>query len=75
MKTFRVKQAHLTEKTAYVSVEAPSEHEAISRARTLQWEDFEQREVVNQTQWTVENTGDSVGFFEKFLSLFTGKYS
>ena len=75
MKTFRVKQAHFTEKIAYVSIEAPSEHEAISRARTLQWEEFEQREVVDQAKWTVENPGDSVGFFEKFLSLFTGKYS
>ena len=71
MKTFRVKQAHLTEKTAYVSVEASSEHEAISRARTLQWEDFEQREVVNQTQWKVDDL-QPVGFFEKFWSLFTG---
>ena len=75
MKTFRVKQVHLTEKIAYVSMEASSEHEAISRARTLQWEDFEQREFIDQTQWKVENPEDSVGFFEKFLSLFTGKYS
>ena len=74
MKTFRVKQVHLTEKTAYVSIEAPSEHEAISRARTLQWEEFEQRESVDQTQWMVDNPRDSIGFFEKFLSLFTGKY-
>ena len=72
MKTFRVKQAHITEKIAYVSVEAPSEHEAISRARTLQWEEFEQREVVNQTQWKVDDPVNSMGFFEKFLSLFTG---
>ena len=74
MKTFRVKQTHLTEKTAYVSVEAPSEHEAISRARTLQWEEFEQRESVDQMQWKVDNPGDSVSFFEKFLSLFTGNH-
>ena len=74
MKTFRVKQVHLTEKTAYVSIEAPSEHEAISRARTLQWEEFEQRESVDQTQWKVDNPRDSIGFFEKFLSLFTGNY-
>ena len=74
MKTFRVKQVHLTEKTAYVSIEAPSEHEAISRARTLQWEEFEQRESVDQTQWKVDDPANSIGFFEKFLSFFTGKY-
>ena len=72
MKTFRVKQVHLTEKTAYVSIEAPSEHEAISRARSLQWEEFEQRESLDQTQWKVDNPESSVGFFEKFLLLFTG---
>ena len=71
MKTFRVKQVHLTEKTAYVSIEAPSEHEAISRARALQWEEFEQRESVDQTQWKVDDLEPPTGFFEKFLSLFT----
>ena len=75
MKTFRVKQVHLTEKTAYVSIEAPTEHEAISRARSLQWEEFEQRESVDQTQWKVDNTDASLGFFEKFILFFTGKYS
>jgi len=69
MKTYRVKQVHLTEKTAYVSIEAPSEHEAISRARTLQWEEFEQRESVDQLQWKVDNP-QTVGFFERLLSLF-----
>ena len=72
MKTFRVKQTHLVEKNAWASIEAPNEHEAISRARTLQWEEFEQRESVDQTQWKVDNPGDSVGFFEKFWLLFTG---
>ena len=74
MKKFRVKQVHLTEKTAYVSIEAPSEHEAISRARALQWEEFEQRESVDQTQWKVDDPANSMSFFEKFLSFFTGKY-
>ena len=74
MKTFRVKQVHLTERIAYVSIEAPSEHEAISRARTLQWEEFEQRESVDQTQWKIDNPGESIGFFERFLSWFVGKY-
>ena len=74
MKTFRVRQTHLVEKNAWVSIEAPSEHEAISRARTLQWEEFEQRESVDQTQWKVDDPANSTGFFEKFLSLFTGKY-
>ena len=75
MKTFRVRQTHLVEKSAWVSIEAQNEHEAIGRARSLQWEEFEQRESVDQTQWKVENPGDSEGFFEKFLSFFTGKYS
>ena len=73
MKTFRVKQVHLIEKIAYASIEAPTEHEAISRARALQWEEFEQRESVDQTQWKVDSPEDSMSFFEKFLFFFTGK--
>lgn len=75
MKKFRIKQVHLTEKTAYVTIEAPNEHEAINKARALQWEEFEQRESVDQSQWKVDRPADSQGFFEKFLSLFTGKHS
>lgn len=71
MKTFRVRQRHFVEKSAWVSIEAPNEHEAISRARTLQWEEFEQRESVDQTQWKADDLDPPVGFFEKFLSLFT----
>jgi len=75
MKSYRVRQSHFTEKKAWISIEASDEQEAIEKARRLQWEDFEQRESVDQTQWKVDNPEDSIGLFEKFLSLFTGKYS
>ena len=74
MKTFRVKQTHLLEKNAWAFVEASNKQEAITKARTLQWEEFEQRETVDQTQWKIDNQERPVSLFEKFLSIFTGKY-
>lgn len=72
MKTFRVRQSHLIEKNAWVSIEASDEQEAIIKARTLQWDEFEQREAIDQTRWNIDNQQNDMSLFEKFLSLFTG---
>ena len=72
MKTFRVQQTHFTEKKASVTVEAESGLDAIQKARSLQWEDFEQKETVDQTQWKLLSR-DSMTFFERLLFLFTGE--
>ena len=72
MKTFRVQQTYFLEKKAYVSVEAEYPQQAIEKARTLQWEEFEQREIVDQTQWKLASH-DSMSFFERLLFLFTGE--
>ena len=72
MKTFRVRQSHLIEKNAWVSIEASDEQEAIIKARTLQWDEFEQREAIDQTRWNIDNQQHDKSLFEKFLSLFTG---
>lgn len=72
MNTFRVQQTHFTEHKALVSIEADDESEAIEKARALQWEDFEQRETVDQVQWKIVS-GSSMSFFERFVFLFTGE--
>tara|TARA_B100000035_G_scaffold54371_1_gene42749 strand:- start:3048 stop:3266 length:219 start_codon:yes stop_codon:yes gene_type:complete len=72
MKTFRVRQSHLIEKNAWVSIEASDEQEAIIKARTLQWDEFEQREAIDQTRWNIDNQQNDKSLFEKFLSFFTG---
>ena len=74
MKTFRVQQTHFLEKKAYVSVEAETPKQAIDKARALQWEEFDQREVVEQTQWKLV-PGQTMTFFERLLFLFTGNYN
>ena len=72
MKAFRVQQSHFIEKKAWVTVEAESGLDAIQKARALQWEDFEQREAVDQTQWNIV-PHDTMSFFERLLFLFTGE--
>ena len=74
MKTFRVQQTHFLEKKAYVSVEAETPKQALDKARALQWEEFEQREVIDQTQWKLA-PDQTMGFFERILFLFTGNSS
>ena len=74
MKQFRVQQSHFIEKKAYVTIEAENSIQAIEKARALQWEDFEQREIVDQTQWKLASH-DSMTFLERLLFLFTGEKS
>ena len=71
MKTFKVQQIHFTEKKASVTVEAESGLDAIQKARSLQWEDFEEREIADQLQWKLISRS-SMTFFERLLFLFTG---
>ena len=72
MKTFKVQQTHFTEKKAWVTVEAESDIQAIEKARSLEWEQFEQRETIDQTRWKIV-PNDSMTFFERFIFLFTGE--
>lgn len=72
MKTFRVQQSHFIEKKAWVSVEADNGTQAIEKARALQWEDFEQRETVDQTQWKLASD-NSMSLLERLVFLFTGE--
>ena len=55
MKEFTVHQIRLLEKRGCVTVEAENKQEAIKRARSMQWEEFEQREMLDQTQWKLGN--------------------
>lgn len=71
MKEFTVHQIHLLEKRGCVTVEAENKQEAIKRARSMQWEEFEQREMLDQTQWKLGNPC-STSFFERLTFLFTG---
>lgn len=71
MKEFTVHQIHLLEKRGCVTVEAENKQEAIKRARSMQWEEFEQREMLDQTQWKLGNPC-SMSFFERLAFLFSG---
>ena len=71
MKTFTVHQIHLLEKRGSITVEAENRSEAIKKARSMEWEEFEQREVLDQTQWKLGNPC-SMSFFERLAFLFTG---
>ncbi len=72
MKEFTVHQIHVLEKRGCVTVEAENKQEAIKRARSMQWEEFEQREVLDQTQWKLGNPC-SMSFLERLSFLFTGE--
>ena len=72
MKEFTVHQIHLLEKRGCVTVEADSRHEAIKKARSMEWEEFEQRETLDQTQWKL-GTPCSMSFLERLSFLFTGE--
>ena len=74
MKVFRVQQSHFIEKKAWVTVEADNSIQAIEKAKSLQWEQFEQRELVDQTRWQIVQH-DSMSFFERLLFLFTNEKS
>tara|TARA_R100000005_G_C4918819_1_gene153034 strand:- start:317 stop:541 length:225 start_codon:yes stop_codon:yes gene_type:complete len=74
MKAFRVQQSHFIEKKAWVTVEADNSIQAIEKAKSLQWEQFEQRELVDQTRWQIVQH-DSMSFFERLLFLFTNEKS
>ena len=71
MKTFTVHQISLHEKKACVTVEAENEKKAIEKARSLQWEDFEQSETLEQVRWKLGGPC-SMNFFERLSFLFTG---
>ena len=71
MKEFTVQQIHFLERRGCVTVEAENRHEAIKKARSMEWEEFEQRELLDQTQWKL-GTSCSMSFFERLSFLFTG---
>ena len=71
MKTFTVHQISLCEKKACVTVEAENGKKAIEKARSLQWEDFEQSETLEQVQWKLGGRC-SMSFLDRLLFLFTG---
>tara|TARA_B100000900_G_scaffold267256_1_gene228179 strand:+ start:278 stop:502 length:225 start_codon:yes stop_codon:yes gene_type:complete len=71
MKKFTVHQIHLLEKRGCITVEADNEYEAIKKARSIEWEEFEQRETLDQTRWKLGNPC-SMSFFERLAFLFTG---
>ena len=72
MKTFTVHQISLHEKKACVTVEAENGKKAIEKARSLQWEDFEQTETLEQVQWKLGEPC-SMSFLDRLLFLFTGE--
>jgi len=74
MKAFRIQQSHFIEKKAWVTVEADNDIQAIEKAKSLQWEHFDQRELVDQTRWQIVQH-DSMSFFERLLFLFTNEKS
>ena len=71
MKKFTVHQIHILEKRGCITVEADSEYEAIKKARSTEWDEFEQRETLDQTRWKLGNPC-SMSFFERLAFLFTG---
>ena len=72
MKVFTVHQIHLLEKRGCVTVEAENRQDAIKKARSMQWDEFEQREILDQTQWKL-GTPCSMSFLERLSFLFTGE--
>tara|TARA_B100001057_G_scaffold440736_1_gene474833 strand:- start:316 stop:540 length:225 start_codon:yes stop_codon:yes gene_type:complete len=72
MKEFTVHQIHLLEKRGCVTVEAANRQEAMKKARSMQWDEFEQRETIDQTQWKLGNPC-YMSFFERLSFLFSGR--
>ena len=64
-------QIHLLEKRGCITVDADNKHDAIKKARSMEWDEFEQRETIDQTQWKLGNPC-SMSFFERLSFLFTG---
>ena len=71
MRKFTVYQIHLLEKRGCITVDADNKHDAIKKARSMEWDEFEQRETIDQTQWKLGNPC-SMSFFERLSFLFTG---
>jgi len=66
MKIYEVQTSHLIKKYARVSVEAENEKQAIEKARSLEWGEFEEIETHDATLWEVTKT-------PWYISLFFGK--
>jgi len=62
---FKIEMVHTAKKYASVMMEAESEKEAIEKAKTLKWEDFDDREAGARTSWEVK---DSQPWYEVLMS-------
>lgn len=65
MKTFKVETVSVAKRFASVFVEAETEKQAIEKARSIEWDDFDESETTNQSQWQAKTEWT----FIKFLAL------
>ena len=70
MKTYRVEVIHEISKHASTFIEASSQKEAVEKARQLEWKDFDDAAVSNQTLWRAH---EKRTFLELIASIFGGK--
>tara|TARA_A200000159_G_C6987681_1_gene200278 strand:+ start:51 stop:260 length:210 start_codon:yes stop_codon:yes gene_type:complete len=69
MKIYKVETVTIAKKYASTTVEAESEKQAIEKAKDIRWDDFDENETTNQSEWTAKTEWS----FYKFLeSLFRG---
>ena len=69
MKTFKVETVTVAKRFGSVAVEAETEKEAIEKAKSIEWDDFDETETTNQCQWQAKTDWT---FFKFLDSIFKG---
>ena len=64
---YRVEMIYTAKKYASVTVNAATEKEAIEKAKTLKWEDFDERETGAVTAWEAK---DKLKWYEMLVRFF-----
>ena len=68
MKSYKVENIQINKKYACVLVSANSEREAIDKAKSMDWKDFDETESGESSSWETKATWSFTGFISKLFT-------
>jgi len=67
MKSYKVESIQVNKKYACVIISANSEREAIDKAKSMDWKDFDETESGESSVWEVKERWTIAGFISKLF--------
>tara|TARA_B100001564_G_C20071514_1_gene416477 strand:+ start:62 stop:268 length:207 start_codon:yes stop_codon:yes gene_type:complete len=68
MKNYKVENIQVNKKYACVLVSANSEREAIDKAKSMDWKDFDEKESGESSVWETKEKWSFTGFISKLFT-------